>query len=397
MPHVRARHLSGLLRKALGYSPIVAVFGHRQVGKTTLASEFSAKYATLDLEASLVEAEAEPMLFLERNAAKPLVIDECQLAPKLFPALKEWVRIRKAPGQFLLTGSVRFSSRKAIRESLTGRVIAWELLPMDMSETYEAPLPDTLSRLLRAKSVEIALDRSAYATEAAIARYLRQGGLPGIFAIRDESIRRQRFETQINTLLERDLKLIQQTTLSYRVLRHLLALLAERNGAPLDLAALNRETRISVPTLKKLLSAFEAMFLIRILPTEGSQKRPVVFFEDIGEANALFDHSRHPLNQLTAFLFNNLRAQVAYRPDSGISIFQFRNRGGSLVPLCFRAGGACLGIIPILEETPDLSAIRSARSFVGTYRDAKVLLVHRGAADRIIDRRIRVVGAAQLV
>jgi predicted AAA+ superfamily ATPase len=226
---------------------------------------------------------------------------------------------------------------------------------------------------------------------------MRQGGLPGIFGIRDEAIRHQRFETQISALLERDLKLIQQTTLGYRSLRHLAVLLAERNGAPLDLAYLKRETRISVPTLKKLVTAFEAMFLIRVLPTEGSEKRPVVFFEDMGEANALFEHAAHPMTQLTAFLFTNLRPQIAYRPALGITMFQFRNRGGSMIPLCFKKGDANIGIIPMLDETPDLSAIRSARSFVSAYRDAKALLVHNGSRDRLIDSRIRIVSAAQLV
>ena len=397
MPHFRQRHLSGVLKKSLKFSPIVAIFGHRQVGKTTLAVEFAKKYITLDLETNLIEAQTEPLSFLEKNINSPLVIDECQMAPKLFPVMKEWVRTHKAPGQLLLTGSVRFSSRKAIRESLTGRIIAWELLPMDLSETYEKPLPNTLSRLLLAKDVEIDLKRSSYATESAIKRYMQQGGLPGIFAIRDEAIRLQRFETQINTLLERDLKLIQQTTLGYRTLRRLVELLAERNGLPLDLAHLSRETRISVPTLKKLISSFEAMFLIRIIPTEGSEKRPVVFFEDMGEANALFKQSEYSIAQFTAFLFTNLRPQIAYHSELNTTLFQFRNRGGSYIPICFKRGSARIGIIPILEETPDLSAIKSARSFVGTYPNAKVLLVHRGSTDRVIDSKIRVVSVAQII
>lgn len=397
MPHLRSRHLTPLLKKSLGFSPIVAVFGHRQVGKSTLASKFADKYVTFDVFEQWVEAETEPHSFLQKNIGRPLVIDECQMSPKLFPAMKEWVRVRKAPGQLLLTGSVRFSSRKAIRESLTGRVIAWELLPMDMSETCGEPMPHSLERLLNTKSVEIELPSARYATNSAIDRYMRFGGLPGIFGIRDDAVRQQHFETQINTLLERDLKLILQTTLGYRPLRQLLVLLARQNGAPLDLASLNRETRISVPTLRKLITAFEAMFLIRVIPTEGTQKRPVVFFEDMGEANALYDHAEHPITRLTSFLFTNLRTQVAYRPDLGITVFQFRNRGGSLIPLCFKKGSARIGIIPMLDESPDLSSIRSARSFTETYPGAKVLLVHLGNQDRIITPQIRVVGARQLV
>ncbi len=87
----------------------------------------SERYVSLDLAPVLNLASQDAISFLEKNKATPLVIDECQLAPELFPALKEHVRQDQKPGQFLLTGSVRFSSRRAIRESLAGRIVAWEL------------------------------------------------------------------------------------------------------------------------------------------------------------------------------------------------------------------------------------------------------------------------------
>jgi hypothetical protein len=48
---------------------------------------------------------------------------------------------------------------------------------------------------------------------------LPQGSLPGVFVVRDSVVRRQRFETQIETLLERDFRLLVQTTLDYLVKR----------------------------------------------------------------------------------------------------------------------------------------------------------------------------------
>ena len=54
--------------------------------------------------------------------------------PELFPALKEFVRLHKKPGQFLLTGSVRFSSRKANGESLTGRIVTIKIPPLGSGE-----------------------------------------------------------------------------------------------------------------------------------------------------------------------------------------------------------------------------------------------------------------------
>ena len=128
MPHSRIRYLASLVKKGLRFSPIVGILGHRQVGKTTLAESLGARYYTLDLRPTLESIQADPLGFLETQEKHPTVLDECQLLPDLFPALKERVRKKKRPGQFLLTGSVRFTSRKAIRESLTGRIVTFELL-----------------------------------------------------------------------------------------------------------------------------------------------------------------------------------------------------------------------------------------------------------------------------
>ncbi len=397
MPHLRERYLKSLLKRSQKYSPIIGIFGHRQVGKTTLASLLSDKYVTLDKKAILRLAEEDPESFLKENQGTPLVIDECQFAPPLFPALKEWVRVNPKPGQFILTGAVRFSSRKAIRESLTGRIIAWELLPMDLSESHSATLPNSLALLTSKKTVDFELPAASYFNQGAFDQYLLQGGLPGIFSIREPGIRRQRFDTQIDTLLERDLRLILETSISLRSLRNLLSVLALAQCQPLELTSISRKVSISVPTLKKLIAAFEAMYLIRLIETEGSEKKPVLFFEDQGEASFLTDSKYDLLTQLTRFLYANLRVQWFYRPEVEGSIFQFRNRGGSFVPLCFRNKNGEVGIIPILDENPNERALATARSFLKSYSRSKVVFVHLGNNDQVLSSRLRVLSASQLL
>lgn len=397
MPHLRPRHLSALLKKTLAFSPIVGVFGHRQVGKTTLVQKLTDRYVSLDRREQLESSESDPASFLSHHRGSPLVIDECQLSPPLFPAMKEWVREHPEPGQLLLTGSVRFSSRKAIRESLTGRIIAWELLPMDLSETHETPLPDTLIRLMNAKTVEIDLKTAPYYSDKEFRRYLEQGGLPGIFSVREAAIRDQRFETQLETLLERDLRLLIDTTLGYRVLANLLRELAERQGLPIEIASLSRKTRISAPALRRLLNAFESLFLVRVLETRGTEKRPVLFLEDQGEASFLRGGRKDDLADLTRFLFAQLRVQHVYRPSEKTRVFQYRNRGGALVPLAYENARGAVGFIPSLTETPDASALASARSFTQAFRNAKVVVFHRGTSDLTISPAVRAVSVGKLV
>jgi len=98
MTRNRNRHLGKLFKDTLKFSPIVGILGHRQVGKTTIASELGTSYFRLDLRQTLLRLERDPIGFLEANTGSPLVIDECQSSPDLFPALKEFVRINKKPG-----------------------------------------------------------------------------------------------------------------------------------------------------------------------------------------------------------------------------------------------------------------------------------------------------------
>jgi len=397
MPHLRKRTLEGLISKSLRFSPIVGLFGHRQVGKTTLCEGLAQAYLTFDRKDVLDQGLYSPEALIRSNAAEPLVMDECQLAPPIFPALKEWVRTHKRPGQFLLTGSVRFSSRKAIRESLTGRIINWELLPMDLSELHSTSFPKAIVQLLSSKDIDCSLATPAYFSPNTFAQALNQGGLPGIFAVRDAAVRRQRFETQIETLLERDLRLLVQTSLDFRVLRNLLSVLAARQAKPLELSEISRSARISVPAVRRLLSALEAMFVIRILETEGTRRRPVLFFEDQGEAGHLAGESRDILYDIARFLFSFVRQQWTYRPELQAVLFQFRSRGGAFIPLALRTQKGILGFIPMLDEVPGKHELASAHSFIARYPGARCLFVHLGKTDRLLGRNMRILPLGHLV
>jgi len=397
MPHLRNRHLTPALKKFMKYSPIVGIVGHRQVGKTTLGVEMSSSYVTLDDPTQLDLAENDPNRLLSGHPKTPFCIDECQYAPPLFPALKEWVRTTPKPGQFLLTGSVRFTSRKAIRESLTGRIITAELLPMDLSEANSAKLPSKIPHLLNSKSLDIKLDEPSYFSEKTMKEALEKGGLPGIFSIRNTSIFEQRFETQVNTILERDLKLITPTTLGYRTLRNLAVQLALTQGQPLEWESLHRATRISVPTLRKLISALESIFMIRVIDSIGTEKKPVLFMEDQGEATYLCGGRYSEIMDLTRFLFSQLRAQIHYRPELKIKMTAWKNRGGAHVPLCFEQRNSFLGIIPSLEESPDSTAMASARSFIKKFQNGKILIAHPHKKDVLIHPSIRSLPIGKLI
>lgn len=92
------RNIEGLLQD----SPVVALIGARQVGKTTLAKELAAQHPSahlFDLESSADLARlADPLLALEPLQGL-VVLDEVQRRPELFPTLRVLADRRPLPGQ----------------------------------------------------------------------------------------------------------------------------------------------------------------------------------------------------------------------------------------------------------------------------------------------------------
>jgi predicted AAA+ superfamily ATPase len=366
MPHSRARYFEPMLLQAIKFSSIVGVLGQRQTGKTTLLSRHAKAYVTLDLTNELETANQDPLSYLSERA-RPFAIDECQLSPALFPALKEWVRVHPQKGQFILSGSVRFTSRKQIKESLSGRITTLELLPFTLSECHSKPLidPTQIENYLKAPRF----------TRAEQERFLNHGGLPGICFRRNQKLINQGFEDQVITLLDRDLRLLVETKLALSSLRNLLTMLAQQAGKPLDISQLARLTRISRPTIRNLIAAFEAMFLIRILSSEGGVTTPTLFFEDVGMLNYLTQNRLpEPIQKLNAF-YQCIRAPYFYSREKNFRFFEYQTRGGAFVPLALQLKNKTVGWIFTDHAQADRSTLESANSFLRAYSDAHVFIL----------------------
>jgi predicted AAA+ superfamily ATPase len=147
MQVVRAGFQARVLQ-ALGRSRAVVLAGPRQSGKTTLAASLVARGGArwFDLENPVDRQRLQqPMtalsaLQLLHGAATPgpgsgpIVIDEVQLAPGLFPVLRVLIDQSPANGQFLLLGSASPALLQQAGESLLGRVEVIEVGGFDLSE-----------------------------------------------------------------------------------------------------------------------------------------------------------------------------------------------------------------------------------------------------------------------
>jgi hypothetical protein len=382
-------------------SPIVGVLGHRQVGKTTLLENSCDYYVTFDDETTLDKALADPKAFIASYKRTSTAIDECQLVEKIFPALKERVRIDRRPGQFILSGSVRFTSKALIRESLTGRLLTLDLLPMTLSELDGGNLPDWLPRFLEMRRVNEAdlqrlSEREFVRRMKLIEQYQNCGGLPGICFIRDARFRADKIQSQLETILSRDVHQIHATTLSIPELLRFIRELAKNDGEPVNHQALRRATGITPSTQKKLLYALEGVFILRHLPIEGARPGSAILFEDQAEVLTLGKGGLNSDQQWSGFIYRNLREQILYRSGLAAELFQFRTRSGVTVPFAVRTAQGVLGVIP-LRGSVTRKALGAAQSFQRKYMESRVLIVTDQNETRVIDDRTILIPAAQIL
>ena len=121
---------------AAGRSPVTALLGPRQCGKTTLARIFG-----LGKDAAYFDLESQPDLKRLQNPELVLgplqglvILDEIQVVPELFRTLRVLADRSDTPCRFLILGSASPYLVKNVSESLAGRVEFVELSGFDLLE-----------------------------------------------------------------------------------------------------------------------------------------------------------------------------------------------------------------------------------------------------------------------
>jgi predicted AAA+ superfamily ATPase len=203
---------------------VVVLTGARQTGKTSTVLRLFPKHAfvSLDLPAEAEQAEKEPGTFLQRHPP-PVLSDEVQYAPGLFRHLKVAVDVnRTRNGQFLLTGSQKFTLMKNVSELLAGRADIVVLETLSFAE-MQAALPQTR-------------------IESAIVR----GGFPELYANPDiDSV--AFYNSYLATYLERDVRSLTNVG-SLRDFERFLRACALRSANLLNKADLARDVGIARST-----------------------------------------------------------------------------------------------------------------------------------------------------
>ena len=134
------------MRALLGATGCVVIEGVRGCGKTTTAREFAASEVLLDVnEDARHLAEADPAEVLK--GPPPRLIDEWQLEPGIWNHVRRAVDDRRAPGQFILTGSA-IPADDATRHTGMRRIVRLRLRPMSLHEAGRSSGAVSLESLL---------------------------------------------------------------------------------------------------------------------------------------------------------------------------------------------------------------------------------------------------------
>lgn len=348
-----SRAVESRLIRSARTRPVIVLTGARQTGKTsTLLRLFPGHaFVSLDLPTEAEQAEKEPHTFLKRHPP-PVIIDEVQYAPGLFRHLKAEVDAKRSRnGQFLLTGSQKFTLMKSVSESLAGRADIMELETLCFAE-MRAVLPDI--------SVETAVVR---------------GGFPELHANPDIDLMAF-YNSYIATYLERDVRALSNVG-SLRDFERFLRACALRSANLLNKADLARDVGISPSTANQWLSMLEASGQAVLLEpwfsnrTKSIVKSPKLYLTDTGLLCALLNiRSEEDLRQSPAvgavwetFVFAQLRARERYAGRTG-SIFFWRDRTRE-VDFVVDAGGrlelfeAKWTELPDLRDTVNLEFVRN--------------------------------------
>lgn len=185
MKRYRKRIADDILRRKLEGKGAVLIEGPKWCGKTTTAEQIAGSVLYMDdpekKEQNVTMAELNPKRLLK--GATPRLIDEWQLAPKLWDAIRFEVDHRDELGQFVLTGSAVPPDTKEITHSGTGRFTWLTMRPMSLLESGDSTGEVSLKGMFDGQD---ALDGEAHLDLNRIAFLICRGGWPQAIDMREE-------------------------------------------------------------------------------------------------------------------------------------------------------------------------------------------------------------------
>lgn len=346
------RKITKLCEKLSDQFAILLVTGARQAGKSTLLRKIFSKHQYLSLDDLRIRTQAnESCASFFEFYRSPLILDEVQYAPDLLSYIKIDIDEKKFQkkhyqGNYILTGSQKFTLMDQIKESLAGRMAILNLNTLSIEELIDQDIElPTWTDLVY---------RSLY---------------PEPFLNHKLDLRTW-FETYVQAWLNRDIR--QNLKNSHlQVFDKFLSLIATRISVEENFTDIAKElgvSRLTVQTWASMLEKTQVLFSLQpYYKNLGKRiiKSSKLYFLDTGLANYLsgfFDPQQLSNNIMTGAFFENfvITEVIKFFENRAIKppVYFFRDSNGLEVDLIIEHQGKVVAMEIKSTDNPKKSHLK---------------------------------------
>lgn len=255
-----------MLQEQLEAAGVVLIQGPKWCGKTTTAEQQAKSVLYMDTpktrQTNLLLAETDPEILFQGET--PRLIDEWQLAPKLWDAARFEVSSRRLPGQFIFTGSSVPPDMSELTHTGTGRFAWLTMRPMSLWESRESNGSVSIQALFQGnKAATIAPDISLHELAYLICR----GGWPGSLVLNRNAALRQAVN-YFDAIVYSDISRVDGVSRNPEFTRRLLRSYARHQGQQVSISTIYKDLEsnpngsMSEETIASYIVALKKIFVI---------------------------------------------------------------------------------------------------------------------------------------
>ena len=260
-----------LKRKLLGTGAIL-IEGLKWCGKTTTAEQQANSVIYMDNPVNrnnnIKLAETDPTLILEGSI--PRLIDEWQIAPQLWDAVRFMVDHRKMEGQFILTGSAVPQISEETKEKMhtgTGRIARLKMRTMSLWESGDSNGSVSLQKILNGQKQA----GSSESNLSEIAYLCCRGGWPKA-TLQDRSIALDRAEDYYQAIVNFDISRASKLKINRDRIQKLLRSYARFQGSQTSVKAITEDMKagesdsLDSRTVQSYIDTLKQIYVIEDMP-----------------------------------------------------------------------------------------------------------------------------------
>ncbi|MDY4580829.1 MAG: DUF4143 domain-containing protein [Candidatus Methanarcanum hacksteinii] len=261
----RPRIVDSALKRKLRGKGAVLIEGPKWCGKTTTAEQVSKSTLSVDdpstVNTNKILSEIDPERLLTGD--HPRLLDEWQVAPKLWDAVRHHVDRHKGQGQFILTGSSVPADISETIHSGTGRFGWLVMRPMSLYESGDSTGDVSLASLFESQPIsgcsDLDLDRLTF--------LICRGGWPESVNMDDDVALDQAFD-YIDAVIRNDMSRVDNIRRDPQKVRMLLRSYARNQGTQISQASISADISsndtegVSEETVSEYLQALRKLYVI---------------------------------------------------------------------------------------------------------------------------------------